>query len=125
MGQPTKGSNPLPSAMKKRQAYFNNASTTPLDERVLKAMMPYLKGDYGNPSNLYETGRMAKKAIAYASEQIATALHCRPDEFIFTGSATEADNLALAGAARANKEKGNRIIVSTMSIKAYWRYARL
>jgi cysteine desulfurase len=103
--------------MKKRQAYFDNASTTPLDKRVLKAMMPFLKEDYGNPSNLYETGRTAKKAIAKAAEQIATALHCRTDEFIFTGSATEADNLALAGAARANKDKGNRIIVSAIEHK--------
>jgi cysteine desulfurase len=103
--------------MLKRQAYFDNASTTPLDRRVLKAMMPFLKEDYGNPSNLYETGRTAKKAITHASEQIAEALHCRPDEFIFTGSATEADNLALAGAARANKDRGNRIIVSAIEHK--------
>jgi len=103
--------------MPKRQAYFDNASTTPLDGRVLKAMMPYLKGDYGNPSNLYETGRCARKAIVHASEQVAKALHCRPDEFIFTGSATEADNLALAGAARANKDRGNRIIVSAIEHK--------
>jgi len=85
--------------MKKRQAYFDNASTTPLDERVLRVMMPYLTDDYGNPSNLYETGRCAKKAIARASGQIAAVLHCRPDEIIFTGSATEADNLAILGAA--------------------------
>ena len=116
--------------MKKRQAYFDNASTTPLDRRVLRVMMPYFTDDYGNPSNLYETGRLAKKAIAEASGQIAAALHCRPDEFIFTGSATEADNLALAGAARAHKTAGsgagqvaaqsagkNRIIISAIEHK--------
>jgi len=89
--------------MKPRQAYFDNASTTPLDKRVLKAMMPYFTEDYGNASNLYETGRCARKAITLALNQISKALHCRPDEFIFTGSATEADNLAIAGAARAYK----------------------
>ena len=108
----------LPGAqMKKRQAYFDNASTTPLDGRVLRAMMPYLKGDYGNPSNLYETGRCARKAIVRASEQIAATLHCRADEIIFTGSATEADNLAILGAARAHREHGNRIIISSLEHK--------
>jgi cysteine desulfurase len=103
--------------MKKRQAYFDNASTTPLDKRVFKAMLPFFEGDYGNPSNLYETGRCARIAITQASNEIAAALHCRPDEFVFTGSATEADNLALAGAARAHKEVGNRIIVSALEHK--------
>jgi cysteine desulfurase len=103
--------------MKKRQAYFDNASTTHLDGRVLRAMMPYLTEDYGNPSNLYETGRCAKKAIARAGEQIAAALHCRLDEIVFTGSATEADNLAIAGAARAHKEHGNQIIISSLEHK--------
>jgi cysteine desulfurase len=103
--------------MKKRQAYFDNASTTPLDGRVLRAMMPYLTDDYGNPSNLYETGRCAKKAIARTGEQIADTLHCRHDEIVFTGSATEADNLAIAGAARAHKEYGNRIIISSLEHK--------
>ena len=102
----------------KRQAYFDNASTTPLDKRVFKAMMPYFTEDYGNPSNLYETGRCARQAITKASNQIAAALNCRPDEFIFTGSATEADNLALAGTARANRLKsGGRIIISAVEHK--------
>ncbi len=80
-------------------------------------MMPYFTRDYGNPSNLYEIGRDAKKAIAVALEQISTALHCHPDEFIFTGSATEADNLAIAGAVRAHKSEGNQIIISALEHK--------
>jgi cysteine desulfurase len=112
--------------MKKRQAYFDNASTTPLDKRVFKAMMPYFTEYYGNPSNLYETGRCAREAIVKASNQIATALNCRPDEFVFTGSATEADNLALAGAARehrfadardVNRKSCGRIIISAVEHK--------
>ncbi|MFA6554329.1 MAG: cysteine desulfurase family protein [Candidatus Paceibacterota bacterium] len=110
--------------MKKHQAYFDNASTTPLDKRVLKEMMPYLTDDYGNASNLYETGRCARKAIVQASEQIAKALHCRTDEFVFTGSATEADNLAVIGTARAHGSIGGeknvekkRIIISALEHK--------
>jgi cysteine desulfurase len=114
------------SAAKKRSAtrrlvYFDNASTTPLDPRVLKAMMPFFVEDYGNPSNLYETGRCAREAIKEASAEIAAALRCRPDEFVFTGSATEADNLAVVGAARAHKDAGsgglNRIIISALEHK--------
>jgi len=103
--------------MKSKLVYFDNASTTPIDERVFKAMLPYFKKEYGNPSNLYEMGRNAKRAIQEATEKIAKVLHCRPDEFIFTGSATEADNLAIAGVARANKEFGNKIIVSSVEHK--------
>ncbi len=105
---------------KKRQVYFDNASTTPLDKRVFRAMLPYFTDDFANPSNLYETGRCARQAIENASAQIAAALHCRPDEFVFTGSATEADNLALAGAARAHKFDGKnrgRIIISALEHK--------
>ena len=101
----------------RRQVYFDNASTTPLDPRVLAAMMPYFTDDFGNPSNLYGAGRCARSAVDKASEQIAKVLHCRTDEFIFTGGATEADNLALVGTARAYKGSGNRIIISSLEHK--------
>lgn len=101
----------------KRRVYFDNASTTALDPAVLQAMLPYFKEEYGNPSNLYEIGREAKRAIEDSLEKISEVLHCRPDEFIFTGSATEADNLALAGVARANKSNGNKIIISSVEHK--------
>jgi cysteine desulfurase len=103
--------------MNKRQVYFDNASTTPLDRCVLRAMKPYFTNHFANSSNLYEAGRLARKAIERASEQIATALHCRGDEILFTGSATEADNLALVGTARAHKGSGNRIIISSIEHK--------
>ncbi len=100
-----------------RQVYFDNASTTVLDPAVLKAMMPYFQKEYGNPSNLYELGRQARLAIARGTLTIATAISCRADEFIFTGSATESDNLAIIGAARAHKKNGNRIIISNLEHK--------
>jgi cysteine desulfurase len=82
--------------------YFDYAATTPLDPRVLRAMKPYFSQKFGNPGSIHETGRKAKEAIEKAAAKIASILHCRPQEFIFTGSATEADNLAVLGIAKAN-----------------------
>ncbi len=101
----------------KKTFYFDYAATTPLDSRVLKAMQPYLAENFGNPSNLYELGRNAKQTVENSTAKIAKTLNCQSDEFIFTGSATEADNLAIAGVARANKKYGNRIIISVVEHK--------
>jgi len=81
-------------------------------------MQPYFTKEFGNPSNLYKLGREAKRAVERATIKITDVLNCRPDEFIFTGSATEADNLAIAGTARANCKAGNKIIVSNIEHKA-------
>jgi cysteine desulfurase len=104
--------------MSKRPVYLDNASTTSVQPDVLRAMLPYFSKKYGNPSNLYVLGREAKRAIAYATKEIINVLHCKEDEFIFTGSATEADNLALIGVARANKKFGNQIIISEIEHKS-------
>jgi cysteine desulfurase len=103
--------------MSKKTAYFDNASTTPLKKEVFQAMLPYFKEEFGNPSNLYSLGRSAKQAIAGATDRISAVLNCRPDEFIYMGSATEADNMAIAGVARANKKYGNQIIISSVEHK--------
>lgn len=92
--------------------YADNSSTTKLNPFVLNKMMPYLKDCYGNASTPYELGKMSKKAIEIARKNIANCLNVSPEEIIFTGSGTEADNLALLGIARANKEKGRHIITS-------------
>ncbi len=97
--------------------FFDYASTTPLDPKVLSAMLPYFNEKFGNPSNLYKFGREANRAVAEATKTISGVLNCRPDEFIYTGSATEADNLAILGVARANKNKGRRVIVSQVEHK--------
>jgi cysteine desulfurase len=104
-------------AKNKPQYYFDYASTTPLDNRVLSAMTPYFTKEFGNPSNLYALGRNNNRAVARATEIITGILNCKPSEFIYTGSATEADNLAVLGTARANKDKGNRIIVTEIEHK--------
>lgn len=103
--------------MPKKRYYFDHAATTPLDPKVFSVMLPYLKEKFGNPSNLYELGREANGAVRRSTETIAKILGCRPDEFVYTGSATEADNLAILGVTRANKESGNRIIVSQIEHK--------
>ena len=103
--------------MRKIKAYFDHASTTPLHKEVFKKMIPFFRDDFGNASNLYESGRIARKAVNDALLQISKALNCRLDEFVFTGSATESDNLAILGAARANKATHNRIIISALEHK--------
>jgi cysteine desulfurase len=102
----------------KRKVYLDYAATTPVDRRVFRVMLPYFTEEFGNPSNLYVLGLKAKRAVAEATRKITVVLNCEPDEFIFTGSATEADNLALAGVARANRKAGNKIIISNIEHKA-------
>ena len=79
--------------------YLDHNATTPLDERVLDAMLPYLGGFYGNPSGLYRLGRLCRGAIDTAREQVAALVGARPSEVIFTSGGTEANNLALKGLA--------------------------
>ena len=92
--------------------YLDNSSTTKLSNRVLYKMMPYLTEYYGNASTPYELGKISKKAINTSREKIAKMLNVLPEEIYFTGSGTEADNMAICGIARANKEKGKHIITS-------------
>lgn len=93
--------------------YLDYAATSPLLEEVLEAMLPYLRGEgYGNPSSVYAVGREAKKGIEVAREQVAAAIGALPNEIIFTGGGTEADNLALKGAAFRRQSQGNHIITT-------------
>ena len=76
--------------------YFDHNATTPLDERVLEAMMPFLSTFYGNPSSLYRQGRLTRSAIDNAREQVAALIDAPASQIIFTSGGTEANNLALA-----------------------------
>ena len=67
-----------------RRIYLDNAASTPIDRRVLKAMKPFLKNEYGNPSSVHKEGRRARGAIERARKDIASALHCYPEEIFFT-----------------------------------------
>lgn len=76
--------------------YFDHNATTPLDERVLETMLPYLGAFYGNPSSLYRQGRIVRSAIDNAREQVASLVSASTSQIVFTSGGTEANNLALA-----------------------------
>jgi cysteine desulfurase len=100
--------------MPEHTIYLDHAATTPLDARVLDAMMPYLTSEYGNASSIYTIGRHAMQAIDRSREQVAEILHCRPSEIAFVGCGSESDNLAIKGMAFAAQKKGNHIITSSI-----------
>jgi cysteine desulfurase len=94
-----------------RPIYLDHAASTPLDPRVREAMLPWL--DCANPSSLHSEGRKARMAIDESREFVADAIGCLPGELIFTSSGTESANLALVGAAWANRHSPrNRILIS-------------
>jgi len=95
-----------------RKVYLDYAATTPLDPQVLEAMLPYLKEKFGNPSSLHSFGQEARAAVDRAREQVSQFLNCQPQEIIFTGTTTEADNLAIVGVAKAVLAKGNHLVTS-------------
>jgi cysteine desulfurase len=94
--------------------YLDHNATTPLDARVLEAMMPYLQDRWGNPSSPYRFGNQAKAAVEKSREQIADCMGCKPSEIIFTSSGTESDNLAVRGVVRAVRSHGNHIVTSAI-----------
>jgi cysteine desulfurase len=85
--------------------YLDYAATTPLDPRVLEAMLPYFSETFGNPASIHRYGQQAEAAVETARETVAAVLNCRSDEVIFTSCGSEADNLALRGAALARREQ--------------------
>jgi len=95
-----------------RQIYLDHNATTPVDEEVLKAMLPSYREAFGNPSSAHAQGRAARVCLDQAREQVAALIGAYPAEITFTSGGTESDNLAIAGTARALKDKGNRIITS-------------
>ena len=100
--------------MPQRRIYLDYAATTPLDPRVVEAMLPFLTDHFGNPSSLHATGRRARRAIEDAREQIAQMLSCQPTEILFTSGGTESDNSAVLGIARAQRAagQGNHVVTS-------------
>ncbi len=86
--------------------YLDHAATTPLRPEALEAMLPFLQGSFGNPSGQHAQARAAKTAVEEAREEVAAALGAKPAEIVFTGGGTEADNLAVKGAARSARDRG-------------------
>lgn len=94
--------------------YLDHAATTPVDPRVVEAMLPHFSQNYGNPSSVHAFGRQAEKALEQARRDIAAVLNCSPAEIIFTGCGSEADNLALRGGAlAARRQRGAGHIITT------------
>jgi cysteine desulfurase len=94
--------------------YMDYAATTPTDQRVVEAMLPYFGEIYGNPSSLHGFGQEARAAMEGARAKIAAFLGAKPAEIVFTSGGTESDNFAIKGVAWANRKKGDHVITSAI-----------
>ena len=105
--------------------YLDYAATTPVDPRVMEAMLPYFSERFGNPSSIHTFGQQADAALETARDTISQVLHCQSDEIIFTSGGSESDNLALRGVAFAerNKRGANHLLVSAIEHPAVTRTA--
>lgn len=97
-----------------RTAYADNAATMPLSKKALDSMMPYLTGEFGNPSTIYSFGRSAKQALESARVMVAKSIGALPGEIYFTSGGTEADNWAIRAAMERGNKKGKHIIASSV-----------
>ncbi|MCH8049332.1 aminotransferase class V-fold PLP-dependent enzyme [Patescibacteria group bacterium] len=95
---------------KKRHVYLDHAATTPIDPRVQRAMMPFIREEFGNPSSFHSVGKRVKDAIEEAREMVAKVIGARADEILFTSGGTEANNLGILGFARAHQKHGKHIV---------------
>jgi len=102
----------MPSEDKK--IYLDYAATTPVDPRVVEVVAKYLEEGYGNTMSIHSFGQEAKEVVEESRERVADIIGARDHEVIFTGSATESNNLALKGVAFANQKKGKHIIISSV-----------
>lgn len=104
----------------KKKIYLDYAATTPVDKEVFRKMESYFCRKYGNPSSVHLFGQETREAIEKARDQIASFLNCKASEIVFTGSATESNNLAIRGLLKAlkrRKRQGERIHIITSEIE--------
>jgi cysteine desulfurase len=107
-----------------RPIYLDYASTTPVHPKVWEAMEPYLRHEFGNPSNLYRIGRRAALAIDEARAQVAGVLGCHDDEVVFTSGGSDSDNLALKGIATALRPDKRHVVTTAIEHSAVLGAAR-
>ena len=104
-------------------AYFDNANSTQVDERVIEAMLPYFREHYGTAglelSHTQDVG--AVRGLENARQVIANSLNADPRAIVFTSGSTESNNLALRGVVLANKEKGRHIITTAVEVQSILR----
>lgn len=112
--------------MPAERVYLDHAATTPVDPRVVEAMLPFFTEEFGNPSSVHLWGQRAEAAVESARHEVADVLGCAPEEILFTSCGTESDNLALRGMAFAERERrgANRILTTPTEHPAVLRTAR-
>lgn len=93
---------------------MDNSATTPVDRRVVDAMLPFLTEQFGNPSSVHFYGQQARAAVDRARREVAALINARPNEVVFLSGGTEANNLAVRGVAELNAERGRHIITSSI-----------
>ena len=96
------------------EAYLDNSATTQVCEAAKKKMLEAIDSEWGNPSSLHQKGLDAEQLISGARASVAKALGCSEKEIVFTSGGTEANNLAVFGAAYARRKKGSRLVVSSV-----------
>lgn len=97
---------------KDNMIYLDYNATTPIDKEVADAMIPYMYGNFGNPSSSHEYGKIAKQAVEHARTEVADLLHCLQNEIIFTSGGSESNNTVIKGVAYTYRHKGDHIITS-------------
>lgn len=102
----------LPAPVSSATLYFDYNATTPLDPGVRAVLLRALEEPWGNPSSVHRLGRAARACLDDARDQVAALFRCRPSEIVFTAGGTEANNLAVLGAARARRDRGRHLLCS-------------
>ncbi|HLM56921.1 MAG TPA: cysteine desulfurase family protein, partial [Pyrinomonadaceae bacterium] len=96
------------------RVYLDHSATTPVDPRVVEALMPYLTGSFGNPSSVHFYGQEARAAVDHARREVSALVGARPNELVFLSGGTEANNLAIRGVAEQNAQHGRHIITTSI-----------
>ena len=98
--------------MKKKFIYLDYAASTPVDQKVQKAMLPFLRIEFGNPSSVHQLGQRARAAVESARERVAMFLDCSANEVVFTSGASEANNFAIQGVLKSKSKKPHVITLA-------------